>query len=202
MKQEFNFDWDRGFATESPRELYAKFHTLRIDVYLPQSQNTEISGNWALVENGEMSPELANVAKLQSNYGYSRISVPVEGWFAKNAKLPTAQYTLGQAPITRPHMHFFYVVGRPETAIIVRLKGDLDWNPEIDETSNKWFKQYFKGKVITLPSEFKNLPRFERTAAGIMKSLIASRNFGHKARVILDGAEETIVYLKLHTNKL
>lgn len=208
LQQEFNFNWERGFARETPRELYAKLHNSRIDVYLQEVGVGEIVGNWVLVEDSRISPAVAKTIKGQIDRGFQSVSIPVDGWFVQNAKTQFEEQTLFKMAPVRETIHLFYVKNRPATATLAKIsQRSSSWTtahekPVIEMLSNNWFPDYFVGKTIAPVGTFQNLRGFGNTPEGIMQSLIMARAVGIRARVLIDGVEETIMYVQLGNNKL
>ncbi len=192
LKAEFNYEWTNGYATESPRELYAKFHNLRIDVYLIGSN----IGNWRLVENGE-APKSAGLRDYLESM--DRISVPLEGWFAQNAKAPSQFPQTSRSLVTRWVVSLFYVSGHPETVTLVRA----DWiNGGLEiETSNNWFKDYFKGKKLTADG-FQNLRDFFGSPEGIIRSVLRTGSKELHIKILLDQAPQTVGFFLLEERKV
>lgn len=189
LQQEFNFEWSQGFAKESPRELYAKFHSSRIDVYVSTSDWINVSGKWMLIENNKITVANSIKATLQSSY--TRISLPVDSRFVANLKFISP-------------MHFFYVKDKPETATLIRAhRNDIRGiraEPTI-EASNNWFTDYFAGKSLA-PAGFQNLRDFRGTVDGLIQSILRTRSTALQVKVLINNIEETVVYLQLYNNQL
>lgn len=202
LHSEFNFDYDRGFAKESPRELYAKFHHSRIDVYLQDIGVSGVMGNWVFIENDQITPNVASAIEQQKEFRREGVSLPVDGWFADNAKIQYEKRSPLKTPPIRHVMHLFYVKNHPETATVVKISTSQNAKPTIDLMSNRWFADYFTGKTIASSPVFQNLNSFGGTPEGIIQSLMMARTVDLRARVVVDGVEETIVYLQLGVNKI
>jgi hypothetical protein len=79
--KEFNFDYNRGFAKKSPRELYAKFHHYRVEVYVHSQEDVvndpDVSSSYITVKNNRRpQTKIKPTGEL--------VAIPVEGWFADN----------------------------------------------------------------------------------------------------------------------
>jgi hypothetical protein len=141
LKREFNFDYSRSVAKESPRELYAKFHNFRLEVYIPPNYpagSIQIGYRFVIRDNESTEEKVA--LYLQS--GSKVITVPVEGWFADNFSKPddVDQYN---SSLRRQQVYLIYIRDNPEIATLFRRAPVQAENQDNFLMSNNWISDYF-----------------------------------------------------------
>jgi hypothetical protein len=194
LKREFNFDYDKLVVEESARELYAKFHDYRLEVYVRYSPNSKLTltfFNYSVIDSGQNIPsqEEGQAIKTKSEL----IAVPLEQPFADTVKGFDATNSL----------YVIFVRGKSESATLlypVYSKRGVGAPPKI-HTSNDWFEQYFACQ------EFTALGRGQEFRSTNPNDLIAELVGGHFRRYTLqlktnDGNLHYVTILRLEEHRL
>jgi hypothetical protein len=192
LKQEFNFDYSKRFARETPREFYAKLHSFRIEVYiryyLDIYQEETLLVHYSLIRHNENKPstsigkDLVKVSQV--------VSLPLQDWFGYNF-----------SSVSREVVYMIYVYGVPESATLIRRVLSDDW-PGVRVsyiTSNDWFDRYFHGRSFVV-----NNPDFNSnyTADGLIMELLRQELNTVAMTVQLDDASPTIIFTWLKNGEL
>lgn len=200
--KEFNFDYNRGFAKESPRELYAKFHHYRLEVYVHSQEDVvndpDVSSSYITVKNNRRpQTKIKPTGEL--------VAIPVEGWFANNFDKHSiaggfrgSSYT--DRNLERLTVYLIYVKGRPETATLFHRKIPGSWGDGITiETSNDWFSKFFLNRPFSAqPLRLRNVPNSEALMAELLMA-----HFGNYAFLVQTfDADYVIVFTTLSGNEL
>jgi hypothetical protein len=185
LKEEFNFDYNKHYAKGSPRELYAKLHKFRVEIYITvtgvQDNEAEIKSAYKLIRDDEIGPEAIN--RYLKDYR-QRVVVPLEGWFAENFnRRPARPFDMALLPGSNEQVqspvYLVYVSNMPETASLVRRKATVydsnEYTSGAYETSNSWFSNYFS-QNNRLPLHNEEIFRNPIRSVEALIKLMLSRN--------------------------
>ncbi len=210
LRQEFNFNYGRGFATETPRELYAKFHTMRIEVYSFNSRrgvgeldSRKLDYNYLVVKNKRVSTPIIDEIRRSAEI----IHVPLEGWFVENSLKPVALFgrvfTVTEETYRRARqpVYLIYVKGKPETATLFRRNPQNHWN-QAETTftaSNPWLLSYFGNRQLTITN-----PEFggDTSIENVVTRLLSIQEIVYRVGVLNREGNEYIMAVQLANNEL
>lgn len=220
LKNEFNFNYDQGFAAERPRELYGKFHHFRIETYVRDyrlsHQDHSASSNYSLIKENPLpkstflgvppKPKLLNNLQLVSEV----VHLPLEGWFAENAVKPDdppGQMSMGIVTEhtydkKRAPVYLIYVKGKPETVTVFRRKMHRqDWGDvEISyEPSNEWLFNYFGNKHLAITD-----PKFKGVIAikDLVQTFMKMQPIGYWVNVDTYDRSDIVIAVRLGNNEI
>jgi hypothetical protein len=204
LLQEFNFKYSHGYAKESPRELYAKLYKYRIEIYggiMSMGNKNEGFSYYNLVRD---NAPIQLPHHLPSRH--DRVILPLEGEFAANFSRPVPVYSYLSYSLqheerkTRSPVYLLYITGIPETATMLKLKGQgrkTSYTPSDYELSNSWFMDYF-GQDNRWPL-YNNYPhrRYINDMLDLITLLLQGSNKTQLGVKTANGQELWIMFLQL-----
>ena len=207
LKSEFNYEWRPSDLPITAKDVYQKFHRVRLDVYArPESW----PHSYTLVQDDNVSDDVrSSIDKrfISDKRPYDYISIPMEGSIYIGAE----------------NQWVMYVRGKPRTAILIEIDYSENDDPYgIHEIAYGWndggpddkaivymssndLRDFIGNRqIVFLDAESRPMPNLflgKPPTLGDYIMYLVTNNVPY-AKVLLDGQEETIVTIPINKQGL